>query len=242
MRSTAFGNGAIRNAAALAVAALAAAGCASESGYHPTEIAQESHIYAGGGLGSSKFDEDKGAIDASLAAQLNSFGIAPLDNTSTLDDSDLAFTAALGYRIGPFFGVEAAYYRLGKEKYRGTITADDGTGPAPFQTNLDIRTTGLGVSALAFLPIKQNYEVYVRGGLLLANTDFNVSQSYQGQTQGGSSSSDSSDFFVGGGFSYYYQDSLEFRLEYQKFLNVGNSDSGEVDIDTIGLQIMYSIF
>jgi opacity protein-like surface antigen len=242
MRLTALGNSAMRNAIALAIAA-ATAGCASNPGsYNPAEIAQESHIYAGGAIGKSSTDDDVSAIDRTV---IDSLGPTTLiSNTSTLDDSDLAFGAVLGYRIAPFFGVEAGYYRLGKEKYNGVATIDDGdgSGPSPFTTKLDIRTTGLGISGLAFLPLKQNYELYARGGLLLANTNFDVSQSFQGQSQRGSSSNNSTDFFVGAGFSYYYQDQIDFRVEYQRFLDVGNSDTGEVNVDLIGLQVMYSIF
>jgi opacity protein-like surface antigen len=230
----------MRNAIALAIAA-ATAGCASNPGsWNPAEIAQESHIYAGGAIGKSSFDDDKTAIDQNVLDTLADFPVT--GNTSTLDDSDLSFGAVLGYRIAPFFGVEAGYYRLGKEKYSGVATVDDGSGPSPFTTDLDIRTTGLGISGLAFLPLKQNYELYVRGGLLLANTNFDVTQSFQGQSQRGSSSENSSDFFVGAGFSFYYQDQMDFRVEYQRFLDVGNSNTGEVNIDSIGLQVMYSIF
>ena len=228
---------------ALGLIALAAvtAGCASNPGsWDPASIAQEPHIYAGGQVGQSKYKDDIQDVDAGLQASL---GVPILSSTSTLDDSDTGFGAVLGYRLSPFFGAEASYYRLGKENYNSNLVGNvSGVGPTPITASFQAKTTGFGVSGLAFLPIKQNWEIYGRGGLLLANTDLDTSVTALGTTNGFSTSADSSDFFVGVGASYYYKEQWDVRVEFQRFLDIGNDDTGEVDIDLIGLQVLYSIF
>lgn len=227
----------------LGLAALAAvtSGCATNPGsWNPENIAQEPHIYAGAAIGESSFDDDKATVDASLQSAL---GVPIQSSTSTLDKSDIGFGAVLGYRLAPFFGTEIAYYRLGKEKYNANLTGTvSGIPNTPIQASFVSKTTGVGLSGLAFLPVKQNWELFARGGVLLANTDLDTAVTAQGTTNAFSSSDDSSDFFVGLGASYYYNEQWDVRVEYQRFLDVGNKDTGEVNIDLVGLQVLYSIF
>jgi hypothetical protein len=232
MRSQALG---------LVVLAAAVSGCASNPGsWNPASIAQEPHIYAGGAIGQSSFDDDIQDIDAGLQGSL---GVPITSSTSTLDDSDIGGAIVLGYRMAPFFGAEIGYYRLGKESYSSNLVGViPGSGPSPITATFEAKTSGVGVSGMAFLPIQQNFEIYGRGGLFLASTDLDTAVTALGATNGGSTSADSSDFFVGIGGSFYYNDQWDIRIEYQRFLDVGNQDTGEADIDLVGLQVMYSIF
>jgi OmpA family protein len=226
----------------LGLAALTAvtSGCASNPGsWNPANIAQEPHIYAGAAVGQSKYDDNKAETDANFQGAL---GVPIVSSTSTLDNTDTGFGAVLGYRLAPFFGTEIAYYRFGKEKYNANLIGTVSSGNIPIQLGFSAKTTAVGVSGLAFLPIRENWELFARGGLLLASTDIDTTLTAQGTTNGSSGSADSSDFFVGAGGSYYYNDQWEFRVEYQRFLDVGNSDTGEVDINLYGLQVLYSIF
>jgi opacity protein-like surface antigen len=226
----------------LGLAALTAvtSGCATNPGsWNPAHIAQEPHIYAGAAIGQSKYDDDKADQDANLQASL---GVPIISSTSTLDNTKTGFGAVLGYRLAPFFGTEIAYYRFGKEQYNANLVGTVQGANVPITASFSAKTSAVGVSGLAFLPIRQNWEVFARGGLLLASTDLDTAVSAQGQTNAASGSADSSDFFVGAGGSYYYNDQWEFRVEYQRFLDVGNSDTGEVDINLVGVQVLYSIF
>ena len=224
----------------VALAATAVSGCASNPGsWNPASIAQEPHIYAGGAIGQSSFDDDIRDIDAGLQGSL---GVPITSATSTLDDSDIGGAIVLGYRMAPLFGAEIGYYRLGKEKYSSDLVGVIQGSPTPINATFEAKTSGVGVSGMAFLPIQQNFEIYGRGGLFLASTDLDTAVTALGSTNGGSTSADSSDFFVGVGGSFYYNDQWDIRIEYQRFLDVGNQDTGEADIDLVGLQVMYSIF
>ena len=225
----------------LATVTVLASGCASTGSWSPSSIAQENHIYAGAALGQSDYSDSVQDFDNALA---NSGGIVVLSNSSSLDTSGVGFGATLGYRLSPFAGTEIAYYRLGRETYNSTSQSIlTGAGAGTLNLRQEARTSGVGLSALGFLPIRENWELYGRGGILLANTDLKSTFSFAGSAASSSTgSADSTDLFVGLGGSYYYNDQWDIRLEFQRFLDVGNGDTGETDIDFVGLQVLYSIF
>ena len=65
-------------------------------------------------------------LDQNLVNLFGSVGLAVVDATSTLDDSDTAFGLALGYQANENFAVELAYVDLGDIAYAATGTVTDG--------------------------------------------------------------------------------------------------------------------
>lgn len=198
----------------------------------------ENNIYAGVSLGQAKFDQSPQDFDSIVGG---SFGGLFLVESSDLDDSDLSYGLVLGYRFAPYVATEIAYVNLGELTYNAT-----GTSVLPSagdsQINVKVGTDGVAASILGFLPIAEQWELYARGGLLFADTTMDFTQRLGVTPFGGSFSEDSEEFFGGIGASYRFGERLTFRLEYQRYFSVGDDVVGETDIDTIGLQVFYSIF
>jgi OmpA-like transmembrane domain len=220
------------------------AGCATGSKkWEPSRLAPDPNVYAGAALGSSSYDQSVQEIDTIVRQQFAGFGLPVATSTPTFDDSDFAYGAVLGYRFAPFFGGEIAYFDLGDLKYNSDLTVNPiGLGATlPASASFNIKVSGVGASALAYLPLSESWELYGRGGVLFTNTEIEFVPQFQGQTGGGSFSGNSTDLYAGVGGSYRLGEAFTFRVEFQRFINVGNSDTTEFDLDFVTFQVMYMI-
>lgn len=223
------------------------AGCATSgsNSWEPSRLAPDPHIYAGASIGSATYDDDQQARDATIQSAFTDFGLTVSNFSSSTDDSDLGYGAVLGYRFSSFFATEIAYLDLGKFKYNASLNASGGVlGPqvVPSTVDLNVNVDGVGVSLLGFLPLTEEWELYARGGLLFSNTEVRSNFNLGGQENPGDFAGNSEDLFASLGASYRWGEAYTFRLEYQRYMDVGNDDTGETDVDFVGLQVMYSIF
>jgi hypothetical protein len=98
--------------------------------------------------------------DAPASPLLNTTPTNPVV-TRSADDEDTGLSLGVGYRLNRYLAAEAAYVDLGEfrvtEKY---------TCPCTEYYAVDVR--GPALSALASLPIGEQWAVFVRGGMLFA--------------------------------------------------------------------------
>lgn len=231
----------------LASCATAVALCVgSVSGAH---AAQEG-FYFGIAGGQSSADLSKNELDAgfgrvadAFAAELN---LVALDMDSTLDDSDAAWGLHVGYQWGAHVAVEIGYVDLGEAYYDGAAALTDS-----FDTPVGVlglpaffRTNGVTAAVLGILPLGERFDLHVRGGVLFARnrttvrfTDFETGEFIISEEV----RSNSKDLFAGLGGAWNINADYSLRLEYQRFLDVGDDEDSlvEYDIDLISLNLLF---
>jgi OmpA-OmpF porin, OOP family len=192
-------------------------------------------------------DDIVGGIAAGLAEEDLILSAAAVD--SDLDDTDKGWGVHIGYRITRYVAVEVGFIDLGEFFYENAmaLTVDDGPGGFPAQTidaASDLRLTSSGpfASVLGMLPITDAFDIHARGGLIFADTrararsivedDPDTFSSFEAKDR-------SRDFFAGIGASWNINPSYSLRFEYQKFLDVGDDDTGEADADYINFAILF---
>lgn len=217
--------------------------------------AQETGWYFGlsGGLtttGLSRSDIDRQVVNG-LAAELaaEDLILTAASVSSDLDDSDKGWSIDIGYRINRYVAVEVGYVDLGEFLYEASmlLTVDDGPGGLPaaqfdFDADQRMQVNGPFASVLGMFPISDAFDVHVRGGLLFADTRARARSIVENDPVSFVSfqAKDSSkEFFAGIGASWNINQSYALRLEYQKFLDVGDVATGEGDIDFVNVSILF---
>jgi opacity protein-like surface antigen len=213
---------------ALAVLATLAAAPAS---------AEDRGFYWGFDLGQFQYSLDKRALDNSVIAGIEGSGLAILSGAS--DTSEDGFTWGLmgGYQIMKYLAVEAGYVDLGTAEYRANVSATDGLVDYAVSERLEYDSRGFVISALGILPI-DNWSLYGRLGYYLANNDATVTTIVDGEGVSFKDGDNSQDFFwgVGGG---YTQGQWTLRLEFQQYMDVGDTPQFESDVDRITIGAIY---
>jgi opacity protein-like surface antigen len=214
--------------------------------------AVERGFYIGIAGGQTSFGLPQHQVDANLSTALSldprfEFAGRPSQINSQIDTHASGLSGLVGYRINRGLAVEAAYVDLGSLTYRasGTGATFDGDQliPVDFSARLNTDVTGTAVSLLASLFPPGRWEVFLRGGVLFAQTkpSFHASTSSStGQFDGelGPGSESSTDLLAGVGTTLHFTDRWAARLEYERFLGVGASAVTENDISLVSLGIL----
>src|SRR5262245_3839454 len=157
---------------------------------------------------------------AALAAEIDKglyfgggVGSAGLDQSNVdFSGNDNGWKAIVGWRIFKFLAVEGNYVDFGNVK-------DDVTGG----TDLEVATTGYDLSALGIIPFGGHFEVFGRFGYV--SWDATVKRS--GTTF--DSNEDGEDAVYGLGAAFRLGESLQIRVEYEKFGAEANGETVDVD-------------
>jgi opacity protein-like surface antigen len=180
----------------------------------------------------------KDVIDESIVLGLDEVGLAVTDGSSSLDDSDVAYGLALGYKLNQYFAAEIAYVDLGAASYKATGEVTDGLDVVDLAVRAEASAKGPVASLLFFWPVHERFSPYLRAGLALMETRAKVSASvtFDGEDVGQSLSDSTtrSNTLLGVGVDYAFSDRFGIRAEWTRYYDVGSEDvTGEGDIDTI---------
>jgi hypothetical protein len=183
---------------------------------------------------------------------LHEFALAATGR-STLDDSVSVWGLQVGYRWGKYFATELGYANLGEASYRLPVTVTEtvtnASGAAASGNFIGERATqftsaGPTLSALGMLPMGQHFDLHVRGGIYLADTrvtnrlrdvEFNTGNIVHQRVD-----ASETELFAGIGGAWNINESFVLRVEYQKFLDVGDEEkTGESDIDVFNVSVLF---
>lgn len=138
---------------------------------------------------------------------------------STCDDKDIAWKVFGGYQFNSYFGFEFGYADLGEVKQSAT-----GVGTATFET------TGIEMVLVATLPINQQFGLFAKWGLFSWQLDRTITGTGAGTTE-----ASGKELTYGFGVKYNFTRSIALRLEWQRYMDVGDvSTTGISDVD-VGL-------
>jgi opacity protein-like surface antigen len=201
----------------------------------------EEGSYYGLGLGQSSFDLNKSDLDNTIEEAFTPPGVTVQSFSSELDDSDTTYDALVGYRFGAHLAVEGAYADLGAAAYTASMTLTDGVNTADVTISEHFSFKGFTVSVLGIERFGERWEAFGRGGLIYADTKLSVTTVFAGSPNTSDDKTHSSDWVLGVGVGRELGDHFSIRLEYQKFKNLGDSNTRETDVDTFDLRVLYRL-
>jgi OOP family OmpA-OmpF porin len=181
--------------------------------------------YAGLTLGASNAKIDDSVVDVAGAAATR----------FSSDKRDPGFKVLAGYRFGPRWAAEGGYTHLGE--FRATR---DVSAPAAGSVNADLRVKGLHADVLAMLPFARGFEAFAKAGALLSEvkTFRATSGTVTPVSAPGSRVTDEINPKFGLGLRYEIARNASLRLEWERYTDVGNDSTGEIDVDlySVGMQ------
>lgn len=152
-----------------------------------------------------------------------------LDISCNAKDTDTALKIFAGYQFNPNFGIEGGYYDLGKFSI-------DGNDSLFGVTRLAIEVSGLTLAAVGTIPLGERFRIFGKAGLFVWDADVSVESSTFGN---GSLGEDGTDPLIGVGASFDLVRNLALRVEWERFLNIGDESSiGESDVDLISASLV----
>jgi hypothetical protein len=200
--------------------------------------------------GQSKMDLDRNDLDAvffDVADQVATLsGLVVTDFASDLDKTDEAWGLHMGYQWNAYVGAEIGYVNLGEAFYDSAAVLSVAGDPAPVALlgqPSKYTNNGFTAAMLGILPLGEKFDLHARGGILFARnritlraTDASTGEIIASQEI----RSNSRDFFVGLGGAWNINRNYSARLEYQRFLDVGDDEESlEFDVDLISLSVEF---
>jgi hypothetical protein len=153
--------------------------------------------------------------------------IAP--DSIEIDDVDAGFSATVGYRINRYLAAELSYADFGEfeliERY-----------PTVTDVRYRLSASGPSVSVLGSLPLGEQWELFLRGGVLFADQEVSlrIVSSFD---------RDFSDEVVmaGAGVQWSFAPRWAARLEYQRTDDLKYDDTGGSSIEQGSLSVLFKL-
>jgi hypothetical protein len=216
---------------------------------HPAAAAERG-FYVGGHVGQSSKDAPRSFYEL-FNDDIQRFAFfTRTEQTTSFDDSDLAYGLVMGYRLTASVAFEAGYENFGTVTYEsranGSFPLESGTTAVTIESE----TSGFTLTALGVLPLSRDWELFARAGALFADNKIRIAVSSQGQQFvpplgnrfSGSDSQGTTNLYAGLGLSRRFFDIYDLRLEYQRAFDVGDESSGgkgDLDAALLGLIVTF---
>jgi OOP family OmpA-OmpF porin len=206
-----------RIAVGMAVAAALGAGSAS------------AQWYGGGSVGQSRINYDAGNVAADLAA-------ASVVGTAAVSKTDIGLKLYGGYQFNENFALEGGYFNMGRvASLNGTITS-----PGVSRT-FTAKGEGQGVNldAVGILPMSNGFSLLGRVGA--AYFQYKNTLTVSGAAISGYGNVTSSKVLplVGIGAQYDFTKTVSGRVEVQRYMKVGNNNTGSGDLDFYSAGVLF---
>jgi OOP family OmpA-OmpF porin len=206
--------------------------------------AESTGWYFGATGGQAQADLSQGELDEIVDEAFFLAGAPVISGSSELEDKDVSWSLFGGYRISPYFSLEASYVDLGTAEYRaaGTVNPPGPVTSVSASYSADFEVSGFTAAAVGTVPVGQMFQFHGQAGVLFA--DMEISQTaFIGSGAGSDSlSADSRDYFFGVGAGMNIGEQWTLNLDWQRFKDVGDEDeTGETDIDRISLGVIYRL-
>jgi hypothetical protein len=221
------------------IAFIVLAGCVGAD----TACAAQLGIYAGVSFAMAEKDSMRSAFAAEAVGVYNAFGFTPQTSTASLDPKDSSYGFVVGWRLTEHIALEGGYMDLGTVSYKDRSTGLFANTPPPqnWGQNIETSTSGIALSALGILPLTYRWEMYARGGVLIANSEESVFITNGVDSQKLRATQSSFDLFAGAGVSFSLAEIYNIRLEYGRVFDAGDDDVlDEADVDMATLNVTVS--
>lgn len=154
------------------------------------------------------------------------------------DDEGTAWSVTAGYRVNRYLAVEASYVNLGTLEATRSIVLPLILGGGTLGFHRELETSGPALAAFGILPLSDSWELYVRAGILFADSE--LTTAINGNSN--KTSFDSEATTLGAGAQFDWGGHWSARLELQRSLGVGGGDvANEADVDGLSLAVLYRL-
>jgi len=213
-----------------------------------TATAAERGFYLGGQVGQATKEVSRDFFEVfnDIIQEVSNF--VPLEDHTSVEDTDLAFALVGGYRLNSYLAFEAGYAKYGtvtfKSRASGNFPLEGGT----LNTNIESETSGFSLAVVGSLPLNHDWELFARGGMLFADNKIRLVVDATGQqflpVPGDfdlSGNDSTQETFAAVGISRQFFEIYALRLEYQRVFNAGSDSTGAGDLDAVllGLNVTF---
>ena len=209
-----------------------------------TARAAQLGIYAGVSYAMVEKDSTRSAFDDEALLVYNAFGFGPTSSSASLDPKDNSYGFVVGWRLTEHIALEGGYMDLGTVAYKDRSTGLFANTPPPenWAQNIETSTSGIALSALGILPLSYRWEIFARGGVLIANSEESVFITDGINSQKLRATQSSFDLFAGAGVSFSLAEIYNIRLEYGRVFDAGDDkvlDEADVDMLTLNVTVSF---
>ena len=159
-----------------------------------------------------------------VASGLNSVGLngggPPLTQSTTKDNTAVGWKVFGGYRVNPYFGVEASYAGLGSFDYNYTFAQG---GVQTGTSDMSYKVYSVNVAVVPRLPLEQGLYVQGKVGAAFTRAENNFNLTLPTITEQASQSKSKTNLLAGAGIGYDFANGLGVIAEYEYYGKVGNS-------------------
>ncbi|HEY0940364.1 MAG TPA: outer membrane beta-barrel protein [Steroidobacter sp.] len=175
--------------------------------------------------------------------------VIPMQPTEvTADQSDVGWNVALGYRVNKYLAAELSYVNAGEASLaeRYSAVADAPISVPDVLSTYTVRSTGPAVSVLGSLPLSEQWQVFLRGGVFFAKQEVETRMIVDSPTAINRRpiERDYSDevFSIGAGIEWAFLPRWAARLEYQRSDDLQSNDiMGESRLDQATLSVLFGL-
>jgi len=182
-------------------------------------------------------------IDNGLIGAFATSGNSVVLSSSSLRKDHVMWTADVGYMASRNFGIEASYLHLGSLAYStsGTESAG-GAGTSAVSVNLDIKSRGPALAAVAVLPMSNWWTIDGRVGAYEGKTISTHTTTIDGNSISGAQSKTSTSLLAGAGTAFTVSSHCTLRADYIRLESVKEATLGRsfnVDLVTAGIVFVF---
>lgn len=220
-------------------------------GAQAAEPATAQGWYLGAGGGAATHDVSKGGAQNSILVGIDAgFGsgfVAAIPRASLeTDDSDTGWRGLAGYRFNRYFAAELEYLDFGSSEIHETYNVAFGFEPVPqvIEIRRDFKTdvSGPAVSALGKLPIGERFELFVRAGVLFAESKVRSGGILQIPPAPDSVTYADRVLIGGAGVDWNFAGRWSARLEYQRSKDIEpNLAIAESHVELLSLGVLFRL-
>jgi hypothetical protein len=146
-----------------------------------------------------------------------------------IDEVDAGFSATAGYRFNRYLAAELTYADFGK--YERFDRFSDNTG-----VRYELGVSGPSVSVLGSLPLGEQWELFLRGGVLFSDQEVSTKL-----TNGIDRDYSDEVVIAGAGVQWSFAPRWATRLEYQRTDDMKYDNTGESSIEQASLSVLFKL-
>ena len=192
-------------------------------------FAQDTALYLGGGVGSSKVNNVGSCSDI-------------FETVTSCDDKTrvTSWRLFVGYQFSQYLAAEASYVDLGNFTISGTGTIPSIIAPpVEFTANASDKATGFSLDVVGTLPIRARFGLIGRVGFVAWTLDASADVAGGGVSRSTSEKPTGTSADFGAGVKYDFEKKVGARAEFQRFAKIGNDSTDKSDVDMISASIVY---
>ena len=170
--------------------------------------------------GQSRTNYDANQLNGNLAA-------VGVTGSGAVSNSDVGMKLFAGYQFNESFSLEGGYFNMGRPRtYNGTITA-----PVASTFSGKVEGQGVNLDAVGTLPLGNGISVIGRVGAAYFQSKASTTVTAGSIAGFGNETSNKFVPEIGVGLQYDFTKTISARLEAQRYMKVGNSNTGTADVD-----------